>query len=153
MTATETTSFVREMEVRYKGQPRKSPAKVTSSRDVTEFFRSLGLGDLVEERFYALFLDAKNKEVGWTMVSAGNISSCPVDPCTVFRAAILSGAVGVIFAHNHPSGDPSPSPDDVDLTERLCKAGKLIGVRVVDHVIVCHSDYTSFLDCGLIQHK
>jgi len=84
------------------------------------------------------------------VVSIGSLGSSLVDPREVFRSAILNGAAGVIFAHNHPSGDPAPSKGDLDITRRLCEVGKLIGIRCLDHIVVGQGRYFSFADQGLI---
>lgn len=150
----ETHSFARELQVTYKGQPYKFPGRVTTSRHVDKFCRSrLKLNDRPEEHFYALLLNAKNAITGWSLVSKGSIMSCPVIPQDAFRSALLTAAVGVIFVHNHPSGEPTPSPDDIALTEKLCSVGKILGVRLVDHVIIGEPEYFSFLDAGLLQPK
>jgi len=83
----------------------------------------------------------------------GGVTASPVAPADVFRALVREAAAGVIFVHNHPSGEPTPSPEDVALTERLCRAGELLGVRVLDHVILAHEGYFSFLDAGLLASR
>jgi DNA repair protein RadC len=102
------------------------------------------------EVFLAVALDAKNRVLGYHEIARGGATSCAVDAAAVWRAVLLSGAVGVIFSHNHPSGDVAPSPEDVAITRRLVQAGALLGVRVVDHVIVGDDGHFSFLDAGLI---
>jgi DNA repair protein RadC len=110
------------------------------------------LGSEAHEVFVALLLDIRNKVIAYTEVARGTVDACPVDVRAAFRAVVAEGASGVIFAHNHPSGDPSPSAEDLALTERLRKAAEIIGCTVTDHVIVTGSgDYFSFRQEGLIR--
>ncbi len=108
---------------------------ITSSRDVV---RALGprYARAEREHFLAIPLDAKNRPVAELTIAVGGLSACPVAPADVFRLLLRHAASGVIFVHNHPSGEPGPSPDDLALTERLAAAGALLGIRVVDHVIL-----------------
>ena len=123
--------------------------RIGSSRDVDAALRPR-LGDADAERFVAIALDAKNRPVAEVEVARGGLSACPVSPSDVFRSLIKEAAAGVVFVHNHPSGEPSPSAEDVELTERLRAAGELLGVRVLDHVIIGREGYFSFLDAGLL---
>jgi DNA repair protein RadC len=122
---------------------------IRSSRDVYELVRGR-VGAAEREHFLAIALDAKNRPVAELVIGLGGLSQCPVEPADVFRALLREAAAGVVFAHNHPSGDPSPSADDLRLTERLAAAGELLGIRVLDHVIVTREGYFSFLDAGLL---
>lgn len=88
------------------------------------------------EHFVALMLDAKNKIIGIHTVSVGSLFVAIVSPREVFKAAILANAASVIVAHNHPSGDVTPSPEDIQVTRTLHQAGKLLDIEVLDHVIV-----------------
>lgn len=89
-----------------------------------------------QEAFYALLLDTKNKVIGAPVECLrGLLDTCPVHPREVFREAVRNSAASVILAHNHPSGDPTPSKEDIDITRRLLEAGRILGIRVVDHVI------------------
>lgn len=94
------------------------------------------LADSLVERFGVLSLDAKHRPIGWDVISVGTLDATWVHPRDVFRVAIQQNARAIIVAHNHPSGDPSPSPDDVALTDRLRAAGVLMGIDVLDHVII-----------------
>jgi DNA repair protein RadC len=85
-----------------------------------------------------------------TVVSIGTISSSLVHPREVFRAAILAGATGIIGVHQHPSGDPAPSQEDRSITTRLAETGKIIGIRLFDHIIIGKSGHFSFADEGLL---
>ena len=99
-----------------------------------------------QESFYIVLLNTKNRIIREILVSRGTLESSLVHPREVFKEAIRESASAVIFVHNHPSGDPQPSSDDIELTERLVKAGKLLGIRVLDHVIIGRRDYYSFAE-------
>jgi len=96
-----------------------------------------------KEHFMVLSLDTRNHLTNTRMISIGSLDSSIVHPREVFKEAISSTAASVIFVHNHPSGDPTPSEDDIKLTKRLIEAGEIIGIEVLDHIIVCDGDYVS----------
>ena len=96
----------------------------------------LDIAGLAQETFQVLSVNVKNNLINRHMISLGLVDSCQVHPREVFRAAIESGAVSVIVTHNHPSGDPAPSAEDVRITKQLIEAGKLVGIPVLDHVII-----------------
>jgi len=100
------------------------------------------------EEFHVVLLDVRGRLLRVEQVALGSVSQCPVSPRDVLRAAIREGAHGVVFVHNHPSGDPSPSPEDADLTERLRAGAELVGVTARDHVIVAAGGYFSFVEAG-----
>jgi len=106
--------------------------------------------NLKKERFLCAMLDAKNRVFKETVVSDGILTSSLVHPREVFRPAIKEAAASVLFIHNHPSGDPAPSKDDIDITERLVKTGELVGIKVLDHVIIGNGKYLSLMDKGYI---
>lgn len=106
------------------------------------------LADSRKELFFCLLLDTRNRYLREERVSEGTLSASLVHPREAFRAAVRESASAVIFAHNHPSGDPSPSREDAELTRRLWEAGKILGIRVLDHVIVGGERYYSFCDEG-----
>jgi DNA repair protein RadC len=123
--------------------------RIESSRDVDTLMRARLAGAEVEH-FVALALDAKNRVIAELAIAQGGLSACPVAPADVFRALLREAAAATIFVHNHPSGDAMPSDDDISITERLIRAGTLLGVRVLDHVIIGRSGYFSFVDAGQI---
>lgn len=96
-----------------------------------------------EEHFVAFHLDAKNNVTGFQLVSHGTISASLVHPREVFKTAIISNSHSLIVAHNHPAGSIDPSREDLETTETLIEAGKLLGVPLLDHVIVTASDLRS----------
>jgi DNA repair protein RadC len=112
-----------------------------------------------QETFFVLLLDTKNKLIGSPVECLrGLLDQCPVHPREVFREAVRQSAASVILAHNHPSGDPTPSKEDIDITRRLIEAGKILGIRVVDHIVCGRpSDttpcYVSLRDKGLVQFE
>lgn len=107
------------------------------------------IGGEVVEVFGILCLSTKHSLLAYHEVSRGSLDTTVVHPREVYKAAILSNAAGAILAHNHPSGDPTPSSDDVMLTGRLKQVGEIIGVEVYDHIIVgCDRQYVSFRDLG-----
>jgi DNA repair protein RadC len=124
-----------------------SEASFRESHQVYEHFAPKFSG-LKKEVFYCLLLDTKNRYLREERVSEGTLTASLVHPREAFRAAVRESASAVIFAHNHPSGDPSPSREDADLTRRLWEAGKILGIRVLDHVIVGDAHHYSFSDSG-----
>jgi DNA repair protein RadC len=138
-----------ELGVRLSTRPLHRSEPVRSSIDVAAVLRPR-LRDASREHFFALTLDAKNRPVAEILVALGGLSACAVAPADVFRLVLREPAAGVIFAHNHPSGDPGPSAEDVSVTERLRQGGALLGLKVLDHVILGHDGHFSFLDAGLM---
>lgn len=108
------------------------------------------LRDLRVEEFHILALDTQAGLLRDVLVTRGLLDSSLVHPREVFRAALAEAAAGIILYHNHPSGDPSPSPDDVATTRQLVEAGRILGVPVFDHVIIAGDHYTSFVEQGLL---
>ena len=106
--------------------------------------------DLPKERFYAVLVDGKHRVMREMLVSEGTLTTAPVHPREVYREAIREGAAGVICVHNHPSGDPAPSADDLEITRRLADVGQLVGIRLLDHVVIGDGCYASFSDRGLL---
>jgi len=100
------------------------------------------------EHFLMLALDGKNRVLGFEIVSIGTLTASLVHPREVFKAAILANAAAIIVAHNHPSGDPTPSGEDLAITQRLKQAGELLGIALLDHVILGHESYHSLADAG-----
>jgi DNA repair protein RadC len=98
---------------------------------------------LERETFYALLLDGKHHLKRREVVSVGSLTSSLVHPREVFRTAVAGGAAALVCAHNHPSGDPEPSAEDLDVTRRLVQAGRLLGIALLDHVIVGDGRYVS----------
>jgi DNA repair protein RadC len=105
---------------------------------------------LHREEVHVLCLNARNALLHHSRVAEGCVDQCAVDPREVFAAAVAMRASGIVVVHNHPSGDPEPSVSDVTLTRRLSEAGRVLGIRVVDHVVVGHTHCVSLLERGLM---
>jgi DNA repair protein RadC len=108
------------------------------------------LRDLAVEEFHVLALDSQSRLQRDVLVSRGLLNSALVHPREVFRAAIAEAAAGIIVVHNHPSGDPTPSPEDQAVTRQLVEAGRLLDLPVYDHVIVAGDRFLSFVTAGLL---
>jgi DNA repair protein RadC len=102
-----------------------------------------------KEHFLALLLDTRSQLIKVSEISIGSLDTSIVHPREVFKEAISASAASVIFAHNHPSGDPEASEDDIELTKRLAKAGEIVGIEVLDHIIICDKNYLSLKRQGL----
>jgi DNA repair protein RadC len=105
-------------------------------------------GSRQAEHFGALLLDSKHRVIRTVIVAMGTLNSTIVEPRDVFREAMLNAAAAIVVFHNHPSGDPSPSPDDIALTRRLATAGDLLGITVVDHIVLGDARYCSLREMG-----
>jgi DNA repair protein RadC len=101
-----------------------------------------------KETFFAVLLDGKNRILREAEISVGTLTSSLVHPREVFAPAVRESAAAIIVVHNHPSGDPNPSPEDREVTRRLRAAGEVVGIRVLDHVVVGDGSYASFLEKG-----
>ncbi len=102
------------------------------------------------EMFYVVLLTNKNRKIREVKISEGSLTASLVHPREVFNPVIRESAAAVIFVHNHPSGDPAPSPEDIDITKRLKQVGEVMGVRVLDHIVIGHGKYYSFSDKGML---
>jgi len=122
-------------------------------RESAEIFAAFHerLRDLKKERFLSVMLDGKNRVIREDLVSEGILTASLVHPREVFVPAIRESAAGLVLIHNHPSGDPEPSPEDLEVTRRLAAVGELIGIRILDHVVIGDGRYVSFLERGLIE--
>lgn len=122
---------------------------IRSADDVASIMEPI-VSLLAEEHFYVLLLNTKNRVNGIHEVSVGSLNATVVHPREIFKAAILSNSASVILVHNHPSGDPTPSPEDRHLTEQIAKAGKVLDIPVLDHVIMGDHRYTSLKEKGVL---
>jgi DNA repair protein RadC len=125
-------------------------APIRTCDDVFERFGPL-LKDRKREEFHSVLLDGKNRVIREDRVSVGSLTASIVHPREVFGPALRESADAAIFVHNHPSGDPEPSAEDIEITARLVDAGALLGIRVLDHVIVGDGCYVSLHQKGLIH--
>jgi DNA repair protein RadC len=119
------------------------------SEEIWEAYRAR-LGALQQEVFLVVGLNNRNEPLREEIVAKGTISECVVSPREVFRPMIAEAAARIVALHNHPSGDPAPSPQDVALTRRLAEAGALIGIPLLDHIVIGRRGYASLRDMGLI---
>ena len=125
------------------GQP------LRSSEEVFHHFRE-SLEKEKREFFYVVLLNNKNKKIREVKVSEGSLTASLVHPREVYNPVIRESAAAVIFVHNHPSGDPAPSPEDIEITRRLKEVGEVMGIRVLDHVVIGHGRHFSFSDKGML---
>ena len=126
--------------------------EIRTGKDVFQIFAGQ-MRDAKKESFCAVTLDQKHKVIDFHRISEGTLSMTPVHPREAFNPVIRDHAEAVIFVHNHPSGNPEPSPDDFHLTERLAEAGTLLGIRVLDHVVIGNRAYVSLRDRGAIREE
>ena len=128
----------------------KERKRLHSSKDAgMALMKALGKLDRIaqdKENFWVIHLNGRNTIICVELISIGCATSSIVHPREVFRRALINGAVAVVIGHNHPSGDPTPSTEDKSLTERLVEAGRLLGVKVLDHVIIASEGYVSLMD-------
>ena len=105
--------------------------------------------NLNQEYFYALYFNSKQELINYKLLFIGTINAAKVHPREIFKEALLLNSPNIILVHNHPSGNLSPSREDISLTKRIKEAGQLMGVKVLDHIIVTQSDYFSFVQEGI----
>jgi len=145
-------TYLREIEIKFKN---KKVAKKTLDTPVycpeivVELFR--GLQNETKEKLIAVNLDAKNKIICFEVVAIGSVSTIFARPIEVFRTAILVNACSIVLVHNHPSGEPRPSGDDITFTKRIKRISDDLGLRFCDHIIIGFNTYYSFANEGLIS--
>ena len=108
------------------------------------------LRDLKKEHFVIFYLDSRNQEIKREIISVGSLNANLAHPREVFEPAVRHLAAQVILAHNHPSGDPEPSEDDLEITKQLTESGKILGIKVIDHIIITKTGFISFKEKNLI---
>jgi len=145
--------FLKRIEARFKSEivRENAPAWVskrfTTPQQIFEMF--IDLQHEAKEHFIALHLDGKNRISCFDRVSVGSLNQSIVQMRELFKTACLSSAAAILVVHNHPSGDPSPSSEDLSITRRIKEAGDLLGIKLLDHIIIGES-YLSFVERGLI---
>ena len=122
--------------------------RFTAPSQVYETFRFLMKE--TKEMFLTLHLDGKNRIICMDLVSIGSLNQSIVHPRSVFMTACLSNAAAIILVHQHPTGDPTPSTEDIAITRRLKEAGELMGIKILDHIIVGDGEYLSFVERCLL---
>lgn len=130
---------------RYRG---KRPPEVTNPRQAFEVLKPR-IEDWTREHFLVVLLDARNGVVGIETVSVGSLSASIVHPREVFKPAVIASAAGIVLGHNHPSGDPEPSPEDFSVTRRLVEVATLIGIELHDHVVFTRRTFVSLKERGV----
>jgi len=123
--------------------------KITSPQDVADIFIPL-LRDELKEKFILVCLNSANKIISYEIISVGNLNSSVVHPREVFKAAIDHRSASIILLHNHPSGNPEPSNEDIAITKKMVESGKILDILVFDHIIIAGNTYTSFVERRLI---
>jgi len=147
------TQIIRERMVAYDQQ-----RAIASPEDAARFASlyiggDAGIETIDREHLVVLLLSTKNKLQAVHTVSIGTLNASFAAPREVFRTAILGSAASIVVAHNHPSGDPSPSPEDLAITNRLIEAGKILGIELLDHVVVAADErYVSLRERGFINN-
>ena len=123
--------------------------KITSSKIIFDIMQPI-IGELMYEEFWIVYLNNSNKIIAKSQLSKGGITGTVVDVRLVFKTALELGAVGIILAHNHPSGTIQPSEADKQITQKLKSGGEQLDIRILDHIIVTETQYFSFSDAGIL---
>lgn len=141
-----------EVKVIYK-RSRRDAIKIINSKDCFEILYSLFNKDIIEyrEEFFLLLINRASNLLGWIKLSIGGTTGTVVDPKIVFTLAVQTNACSIVLCHNHPSGNLCPSQEDITLTERIKNGGKLLDIKLLDHLIITpDGSYYSFTDDGLL---
>ena len=138
-------------EVETKPERPDDPPSIVTPKDI---HRLLGpeMSGLAQEQLRVLLLDIKNNVVGQRVIYQGTVNSADVRPAEVLRPAVVEAVPSIVVSHNHPSGDPTPSPEDVICTRNLAQAAKLLGIELVDHIVIGAGRFVSLKERGLIPH-
>jgi DNA repair protein RadC len=123
--------------------------KVTSPQDIADIFIPI-LRDEVKEKFIVVCLNSANRIIKQEIISVGNLNSSVVHPREIFKVAIDNSSASVILIHNHPSGNPEPSNEDIQITKKIVESGKILDIPVFDHLIIAGETFTSFVEKRLI---
>ena len=127
---------------------------MSCSEDIVSIFEAILRAesevDQDKEHFWTVGLDSKNRIKYIELVSLGSLTSLLIHPREVFRLAVMKGAASIAAVHNHPSGDPAPSRDDIEITARLKQAGEILGIKMLDHIIIGCNKHYSFLNNKLL---
>jgi DNA repair protein RadC len=130
--------------------PLRPGERFSNSREIFLRYRARFFA-VHKEFFVALNLNSKNQLIREVLISVGSLSTSVVHPREVFAPAVRDSSAAILFLHNHPSGDPAPSREDRECTTRLFQAGKILGIRCLDHIVLGFEDYYSFADAGVLQ--
>lgn len=125
--------------------------KISKPQDLVDVLNLVcRINNNTEEVMLLLTLNTKNVITGWFEVSRGSINESIVHPREIFKRALTNNATSIVVAHNHPSGDPNPSKEDINITNRLKECGKLLGINLIDHIIIGDEKYVSLKEKGII---
>jgi len=120
---------------------------VHSPKDIFDMLR-FEIGFRSKEHFVVIYLDTKNGMIDWETIAIGTLDSCLAHCREIFRGAIVRNSCSIILAHNHPSGDPTPSHQDLKLTTKVVEAGEVIQIQVLDHIVICQHSFYSLREKG-----
>jgi DNA repair protein RadC len=136
----------------WRDAPKLAKKRIATSEDVVAICREFGQAHMLYQEFFGvLCLNQAQEPIGFATVSLGGLASAAVDIRTALKPVLLTNSAAFIVTHNHPSGQPSPSQEDIVLTERIAKAAQIMGLRLLDHIIVTDAQSFSFLDSGLMH--
>lgn len=130
-------------------EPELKNYDIKNPQSVVKAIRA-SIKDKAKEHFKLILLDTRNKIIGISTISIGTLNAGLVHPREIFKEAIIHNSASVVLAHNHPSGDPEPSEEDLTITKRLVDSGKILGIEVIDHIIIGKTNFSSFKERGLI---
>jgi len=139
-----------ELSRRIQSEPISQKPQITSPGDIAEIFKPR-LADLNREILIVVLLNTANRIIKEVVVSEGNLNSSVIHPREVFKPAIDELSASVILVHNHPSGNPEPSKMDIEVTRQIYRAGEIIGIKLLDHIIIAGDKYTSMAQLGLLS--
>ncbi len=144
-------SKLREVTAVYKSNQDINNVKINSSRDVNDYIRSVYPVSIdIREAMLVLLLNNSNRTLGYSIASIGGLTGTLVDVRLVLRDALLTQSTGLILIHNHPSGTLKPSQSDINITNKVKRAGELMDIKVLDHLILTEDSYFSFADEGMM---
>lgn len=142
-----------ELAMRYQVETKperpEDPPTIIQPRDVYRLFAP-EMSGLAQEQLRVLLLDIKNNVVGQRVIYQGTVNTAEVRPAEVLRPAVVAAVPNIFVVHNHPSGDPTPSPEDIDATAKIAEAAKLLGIDLLDHVVIGRRRYASLREHGLV---
>ncbi len=143
-------SFIPQIEISMVREVQISDSKYRCSEEIAESELAKDLIKSDREKLICLHLNTKNQIISFEVISIGSLTASIAHPREVYKSAILANAASVIFMHNHPSGDPQYSNDDLEVTRKLVKAGEILGINVLDHIVVAQKGFFSFRQHNLI---
>ncbi len=126
-----------------------SNKKITSPKDIADIYLPL-LRDEVQEKFYIICLSSSNRIIKHELLFVGTLNASLVHPREIFKTALINNSANIILLHNHPSGNPEPSQEDVKITNKIVEAGRSLEIQVFDHLILAGNSYTSFVEKRLL---